>query len=200
MDSLSKKAYQQFLQDLGEKKFPEEYHIVDAELAKRYGMSRTPIRSAIQQLESEGILKRYGKSLILQNLQLSKNRFKQFLLLRREYYLILGKYLDPIKFKLQEPLIESALTAMERDEFGAFPFKQLLAIDQLFFSGMKDSLRANDLLDSLEKYEHCDIPVGYFPLLKEELFHLNVIFDLLKANQAEQLENYLISVIETIDK
>ena len=42
--------------------------LVEAELAERFGVSRTPIREAFQRLETQGILSRDGRSLIVATL------------------------------------------------------------------------------------------------------------------------------------
>lgn len=42
--------------------------LVEAELAERFGVSRTPIREAFQRLETQGILARDGRSLIVSSL------------------------------------------------------------------------------------------------------------------------------------
>ena len=42
--------------------------LVEAELAERFGVSRTPIREAFQRLETQGVLTRDGRSLIVSSL------------------------------------------------------------------------------------------------------------------------------------
>jgi len=42
--------------------------LVESELAERFGVSRTPIRAALQRLETEGVLTRDGRSLIVASL------------------------------------------------------------------------------------------------------------------------------------
>ncbi len=42
--------------------------LVEAELAERFGVSRTPIREALQRLETQGVLARDGRSLIVASL------------------------------------------------------------------------------------------------------------------------------------
>jgi DNA-binding GntR family transcriptional regulator len=42
--------------------------LVEAELAERFGVSRTPVREALQRLETQGILARDGRSLVVASL------------------------------------------------------------------------------------------------------------------------------------
>ena len=42
--------------------------LVESELAERFGVSRTPVREALQRLETQSMLKRDGRSLIVATL------------------------------------------------------------------------------------------------------------------------------------
>ena len=42
--------------------------LVEAELAERFGVSRTPVREALQRLETQGVLARDGRSLVVSSL------------------------------------------------------------------------------------------------------------------------------------
>ena len=42
--------------------------LVESELAERFGVSRTPVREALQRLETQGMLRREGRSLIVASL------------------------------------------------------------------------------------------------------------------------------------
>ncbi|MGB0498359.1 MAG: GntR family transcriptional regulator [Rubricella sp.] len=61
-------AYRRILHaiDMGEYKAGDR--LVESELADRLGMSRTPIREALQRLETQGVLARDGRSLIVASL------------------------------------------------------------------------------------------------------------------------------------
>jgi DNA-binding GntR family transcriptional regulator len=52
--------------DLGE--FRPGDRLVESELAERFGVSRTPIREALQRLETQGVLARDGRSLVVSSL------------------------------------------------------------------------------------------------------------------------------------
>jgi len=48
------------------------YRLVESELAERFGVSRTPIREALQRLETQSLLSRDGRSLIVASLDHSQ--------------------------------------------------------------------------------------------------------------------------------
>ena len=56
--------------------------LVESELAERFGMSRTPIREALQRLETQSLLERDGRSLIVASLD--HNQMSELYIVRRE--------------------------------------------------------------------------------------------------------------------
>jgi DNA-binding GntR family transcriptional regulator len=52
--------------DMGE--FQPGDRLVESELAERFGVSRTPIREALQRLETQGVVARDGRSLVVSSL------------------------------------------------------------------------------------------------------------------------------------
>ncbi len=56
--------------------------LVESELAERFGMSRTPIREALQRLETQAILTRTGRSLIVASLD--HNQLAELYVVRSE--------------------------------------------------------------------------------------------------------------------
>jgi len=56
--------------------------LVESELAERFGMSRTPIREALQRLETQSILTRTGRSLIVASLD--HNQLAELYVVRSE--------------------------------------------------------------------------------------------------------------------
>lgn len=58
-------AYELVLAAIDRGEYRPGDRLVEAELAERFGVSRTPIREAFQRLETQGILMRDGRSLIV---------------------------------------------------------------------------------------------------------------------------------------
>ncbi|MEP0960679.1 MAG: GntR family transcriptional regulator [Roseobacter sp.] len=56
--------------------------LVESELAERFGVSRTPIREALQRLETQSLLSRDGRSLIVASLD--HNQMAELYVVRRE--------------------------------------------------------------------------------------------------------------------
>nr|WP_112322973.1 GntR family transcriptional regulator [Oceanibium sediminis] len=69
MGELTQKdAYDLVLGAIDKGEYRPGDRLVEAELAERFGVSRTPIREAFQRLETQGILARDGRSLIVSSL------------------------------------------------------------------------------------------------------------------------------------
>jgi len=65
---LQKDAYALILEAIDAGLYRPGARLVEAELAERFGVSRTPIREALQRLETQSILSRDGRSLIVASL------------------------------------------------------------------------------------------------------------------------------------
>lgn len=63
-----KDAYTLILDAISGGEFPPGSPLVESDLADRLGMSRTPVREALQRLETQSILHREGRSLIVSSL------------------------------------------------------------------------------------------------------------------------------------
>ncbi len=63
-----KDAYQLILQAIDTGTYRPGDRLVESELAERFGVSRTPIREALQRLETQSLLARDGRSLIVATL------------------------------------------------------------------------------------------------------------------------------------
>lgn len=63
-----KDAYQLILQAIDSGVYRPGDRLVESELAERFGVSRTPIREALQRLETQSLLTRDGRSLIVSSL------------------------------------------------------------------------------------------------------------------------------------
>jgi DNA-binding GntR family transcriptional regulator len=65
---LQKDAYTLILEAIESGDFGPGARLVESELAERIGLSRTPVREALQRLETQGMLARDGRSLIVASL------------------------------------------------------------------------------------------------------------------------------------
>ena len=65
---VPKDAYNRILDAIDQGQFPPGSPLVESDLAEQFGFSRTPIREALQRLETQAILHREGRSLIVSSL------------------------------------------------------------------------------------------------------------------------------------
>lgn len=75
-------AYDLILTAIDEGVYRPGSRLVESELAERFGVSRTPIREALQRLETQGLLSRDGRSLIVASLD--HNQMAQLYAVRAE--------------------------------------------------------------------------------------------------------------------
>ncbi|MBU2983449.1 GntR family transcriptional regulator [Lentibacter algarum] len=64
----NKDAYKLILEAIDQGVYKPGHRLVENELAERFGVSRTPIREALQRLETQSLLARDGRSLIVASL------------------------------------------------------------------------------------------------------------------------------------
>lgn len=64
-DLSPRDAYDMVLSAIEDREYRPGDRLVEAELAERFGVSRTPIREALQRLETQGVLARDGRSLVV---------------------------------------------------------------------------------------------------------------------------------------
>ncbi|MEM9845193.1 MAG: GntR family transcriptional regulator [Pseudomonadota bacterium] len=67
-----KDAYELILNAIDTGVYRPSDRLVESELAERFGMSRTPIREALQRLETQSLLSRDGRSLVVASLDHSQ--------------------------------------------------------------------------------------------------------------------------------
>ena len=80
--SGQKDAYQLILTAIDMGSYKPGDRLVESDLAERFGMSRTPIREALQRLETQSILRRDGRSLIVASLD--HNQLAELYVIRTE--------------------------------------------------------------------------------------------------------------------
>jgi len=77
-----KDAYSLILEAIDVGVYKPGDRLVESDLAERFGMSRTPIREALQRLETQSLLERDGRSLIVASLD--HNQMSELYVVRRE--------------------------------------------------------------------------------------------------------------------
>lgn len=77
-----KDAYGMILEAIDVGVYKPGDRLVESELAERFGVSRTPIREALQRLETQGLLTRDGRSLIVASLD--HNQMAELYVVRTE--------------------------------------------------------------------------------------------------------------------
>ncbi|MBE1297752.1 GntR family transcriptional regulator [Phycobacter azelaicus] len=80
--SNQKDAYALILEAIDVGVFKPGDRLVESDLAERFGVSRTPIREALQRLETQSLLERDGRSLIVASLD--HNQMAELYVVRRE--------------------------------------------------------------------------------------------------------------------
>ena len=82
--------------------------LVESELAERFGMSRTPIREALQRLETQSLLHRDGRSLIVASLD--HNQLAELYIIRSELEglaaALAARHATPEEVRVMRDLIE----------------------------------------------------------------------------------------------
>lgn len=80
--SNQKDAYSLILEAIDVGVYKPGDRLVESDLAERFGVSRTPIREALQRLETQSLLERDGRSLIVASLD--HNQMAELYVVRRE--------------------------------------------------------------------------------------------------------------------
>ena len=78
--------------------------LVESELAERFGVSRTPIREALQRLETQSLLTRDGRSLIVASLD--HDQIAELYIVRTELEALAAKHAAPEEIKVLFDMVE----------------------------------------------------------------------------------------------
>lgn len=102
-------AYSMILAAIDEGVYKPGDRLVESELADRFGVSRTPIREALQRLETQSLLSRDGRSLIVASLD--HNQMAELYIVRRELEglaaALAAKHATPEEVRLLRDMVES---------------------------------------------------------------------------------------------
>lgn len=80
--AMQKDAYSLILEAIDQGLYRPGDRLVESELAERFGVSRTPVREALQRLETQSMLARDGRSLVVASLD--HNQLAEFYVVRAE--------------------------------------------------------------------------------------------------------------------
>ena len=113
-----KDAYELILSSIDEGVFRPGDRLVESELAERFGVSRTPIREALQRLETQSLLTRDGRSLIVASLD--HNQLADLYVVRSELEglaaRLAAKHATPEEVRVLQEMVEEDYHLLEDPE------------------------------------------------------------------------------------
>jgi len=105
---MQKDAYMLILEAIDEGVYRPGDRLVESELAERFGVSRTPVREALQRLETQSMLARDGRSLIVASLD--HNQLAELYVVRAELEglaaKLAAKHASPEEVKVLRDMVE----------------------------------------------------------------------------------------------
>lgn len=105
---VQKDAYTLILEAIDEGVYRPGDRLVESELADRFGVSRTPIREALQRLETQSLLTRDGRSLIVASLD--HNQLSELYVVRAELEglaaRLAARHATPEEVRVLEEMVE----------------------------------------------------------------------------------------------
>ncbi len=111
-------AYDLVLESIDKGEYRPGDRLVEAELAERFGVSRTPIREAFQRLETQGILARDGRSLVVASL--NHDQVGELYVLRAELEALAARlaaqHAEPEEIKVLFDMIEADRGLIDRPD------------------------------------------------------------------------------------
>lgn len=106
---MQKDAYTLILEAIDQGVYKPGDRLVEAELAERFGVSRTPVREALQRLETQSMLTRDGRSLIVASLD--HNQLAELYVVRTELEALAArlaaKHATPEEIKVLQDMVEA---------------------------------------------------------------------------------------------
>ncbi|MFO1176799.1 MAG: GntR family transcriptional regulator [Paracoccaceae bacterium] len=105
---MQKDAYTLILEAIERGEFRPGDRLVESDLAERFGVSRTPVREALQRLETQSMLARDGRSLIVASLD--HNQLAELYVVRAELEglaaRLAAKHATPEEIRVLQSMIE----------------------------------------------------------------------------------------------
>lgn len=105
---MQKDAYTLILEAIDQGIYRPGDRLVESELAERFGVSRTPVREALQRLETQSMLTRDGRSLIVASLD--RNQLAELYAVRAELEglaaRLAAKHASPEEVKVLRDMVE----------------------------------------------------------------------------------------------
>lgn len=105
---MQKDAYTLILEAIDRGDYKPGDRLVESELAERFGVSRTPVREALQRLETQSMLARDGRSLIVASLD--HNQLAELYVVRAELEglaaRLAAKHASPEEVKVLRDMVE----------------------------------------------------------------------------------------------
>jgi DNA-binding GntR family transcriptional regulator len=109
---MQKDAYTLILEAIDQGIYRPGDRLVEAELAERFGVSRTPVREALQRLETQSMLTRDGRSMIVASLD--HNQLAELYVVRAELEARLAaKHATPEEIRVLSEMVEADRTIVD---------------------------------------------------------------------------------------
>ncbi|MCC0068855.1 MAG: GntR family transcriptional regulator [Rhodobacteraceae bacterium] len=112
---MQKDAYTLILEAIDQGIYRPGDRLVEAELAERFGVSRTPVREALQRLETQSMLTRDGRSMIVASLD--HNQLAELYVVRAELEglaaRLAAKHATPEEIRVLSEMVEADRTIVD---------------------------------------------------------------------------------------
>lgn len=148
---LAEQAYAEIKRRIIENEYPIGFQALELDLAEEFGMSRTPIREALVQLEKEGlveIIPRHGMRVLPISVRDMLEIFQLLTYLESlAVDLILEKKPEPAAFRTMEAAINAMAAAIETDDI-----EQWSIADQAFHREIQELAGNNRLKETMGSF------------------------------------------------